>query len=319
MAATADHLAQTGSTLPAPGPVEELTMTTAPTALPGQTLVVFTGTPGDLAPVATLLVTDTPTPSGPCNVVRPGAPLDVTILDGEPMKPQQSFTKTWRVVNAGSCVWTEEYALVWFSGDRFGGMPLQHLHRPVQPGEQIDLSVDMVAPSLPGEYQSNWIFQSPDGQVFGIGPNGTAPIWVRVEVLGDATPTALPVPTNTPEAVQPIVSQGSLNSGESLDLDSGTLTEAGEADVQLIVDMTNIFNLIPLNDARLGAFGTQVPSVGDCAALDLSTDRVNLSELPPDSYLCYQSGLGSVGVIQLQEMDLDTQTFQFSFFHWSLP
>ncbi len=63
------------------------------------------------------------------------------------------------------------------------------LQSEVLPGEVVELSVEMVAPFEPGFYQSNWMLQSPEGELFGLGPNGDAPFWVRIEVVGTFTPT----------------------------------------------------------------------------------------------------------------------------------
>jgi len=37
---------------------------------------------------------------------------DVTVPDGTKMEPGDDFTKTWRLLNAGTCSWTTAYRLV---------------------------------------------------------------------------------------------------------------------------------------------------------------------------------------------------------------
>ena len=56
----------------------------------------------------------------------------------------------------------------------------------------------MVAPQTPGSHQGNWKLSNASGQLFGIGPNGDAPFWVRINVLEPPTATPTPVNTSTP-------------------------------------------------------------------------------------------------------------------------
>jgi len=58
------------------------------------------------------------------------------------------------------------------------------------------LSVQFFAPTAPGSYQSNWMLQDPDGNLFGIGFNADAPFYVKIIVTNDPTPT--PTITLTP-------------------------------------------------------------------------------------------------------------------------
>ena len=42
---------------------------------------------------------------------------DVTIPDGTVLDPDESFTKTWRLKNSGTCSWTPSYAVIFSNGD----------------------------------------------------------------------------------------------------------------------------------------------------------------------------------------------------------
>lgn len=101
----------------------------------------------------------------------------------------QQFTKTWRLVNTGSCKWTRLYKLVFFSQNPMGAFQEQFLSGEVLPGQAIDLSVNFFAPTSPGTYQSNWMLQDQDGNLFGIGFNADGPFYVRIQVTNDPTPT----------------------------------------------------------------------------------------------------------------------------------
>ena len=121
-----------------------------------------------------------------------GVPIDITIPDGTHLRPGESFSKTWRVVNTGSCSWNTGYEFIWFSGAQLSTVTSQGLNYAVSPGESVDISVDMTAPNRASTYQSNWKLQAPDGSTFGLGPQGTSPFWVRIEVIDNRTPTPTP-------------------------------------------------------------------------------------------------------------------------------
>ena len=138
----------------------------------------------------------TPTDDLPCNKAGAGVPFDITIPDDTRMYAGQEFTKTWGLVNRGSCKWTRLYKLVFFSQNPMGAIQEQFLSGEVLPGQAIDLSVQFFAPTAPGSYQSNWMLQDPDGNLFGIGFNADAPFYVKIIVTNDPTPT--PTITLTP-------------------------------------------------------------------------------------------------------------------------
>jgi hypothetical protein len=91
---------------------------------------------------------------------------DVNIPDDTNMSPGQDFMKTWRVKNTGSCPWGEGYELVYadYSND-LDGQP-QPLTEVVQPGQEVEISVQFTAPSEIGEYLSAWQMENPAGVTF---------------------------------------------------------------------------------------------------------------------------------------------------------
>lgn len=118
---------------------------------------------------------------------------DVTIPDGTLMAPGQNFDKTWRIQNSGTCTWTATYKAV-FTGSGTG--PMGGISTPigkqVAPGETIDITVEFVAPTSPGDYVSWWKLQNDSGTFFG------TPFSVAIKVVGaatSATPTELPTAT----------------------------------------------------------------------------------------------------------------------------
>jgi len=71
---------------------------------------------------------------------------DVTIPDGTAIDAGDDFTKTWRLMNAGTCSWTTAYSLVFVSGDRMHAPANIDMPGRVNPGQTVDLSVKMSAP-----------------------------------------------------------------------------------------------------------------------------------------------------------------------------
>jgi hypothetical protein len=109
---------------------------------------------------------------------------DVTIPDNAVVQPGADFAKTWRLQNAGTCSWTPAYALVFVTGDRMHGAASVGLPANVNPGQSIDVSVELSAPASNGEYQGYWRLRNASGAHFGIGPQGDGAFWVKVRVAG---------------------------------------------------------------------------------------------------------------------------------------
>jgi hypothetical protein len=151
------------ATAPTSTPIS--TETATPTSTPTETP---TGTP---TPTPTV----TPTATVPPPVVQQQfAPCysaafieDVTVPDGTEFSADSSFGKTWRLQNTGSCTWTTAYQLVFDGGDHMSGPDSINLTSTVFPGQTIDVSAEMRAPSDSGTYTGNWILQAPDGTNFG--------------------------------------------------------------------------------------------------------------------------------------------------------
>lgn len=123
---------------------------------------------------------------------------DITIEDGTQLKPGEAFTKTWQLMNAGTCTWGSGYTLFFFSGDQMSAPASVSLSRgiDVAPGTLINVSVDLVAPNEPGSYRGDFKFKDASGTVFGINPNAAGSIYVKISVVA-ATPTPTTAPTAT--------------------------------------------------------------------------------------------------------------------------
>jgi Ig-like domain-containing protein len=100
-----------------------------------------------------------------CDVM--GFVEDVNIPDDTTMSPGQDFVKTWKVKNNGSCTWGEGYELVYADyadGDLSG--QFQPITQVVQPGQEVELSVQFTAPDQVGQYLSAWQMANPSGITF---------------------------------------------------------------------------------------------------------------------------------------------------------
>jgi hypothetical protein len=158
-----------------------------PTQTPTPTLTVAPPTDPPTAtlpptPTATSAPTATPIPGNWAGFIK-----DVTVPDGTRMDPDESFTKTWRLKNIGSQRWTKQYELVFISGERMSGKKAIPLLRVVDPGETVDLSVDLVAPLSSGRYKGFWALRDENGSTFGIGPDADDYFWVEIRVVKEIT------------------------------------------------------------------------------------------------------------------------------------
>jgi hypothetical protein len=91
---------------------------------------------------------------------------DVNVPDGTSMSPGQDFLKTWRVKNTGSCPWGAGYKLVYagYADDMSG--QFQPLTEVVQPGQEVEVSVQFTAPDAADQYLSAWQMSNPTGVTF---------------------------------------------------------------------------------------------------------------------------------------------------------
>lgn len=167
--------------------VARLTLVSTP-ASTSQALTLAPPTPLLTPPTLTLIPTYTPGPTAtpqptstavPCDIAR--FVRDVTIPDNTQLKPGEGFVKTWRLRNAGSCTWTTGYALAFAGGEIMGAPAAVALPRNVAPGEEVDVSVTLTAPTRDGTFRGNYLLRNASNVLFGLG-SGNKPFWVQVRV-----------------------------------------------------------------------------------------------------------------------------------------
>jgi hypothetical protein len=131
----------------------------------------------------------TPTPI-PCNWAQ--FISDVTYPDDSELGPSDSFTKTWRLKNIGSCTWTSGYSLIFKTGDPMDAPASQQLTSgTVAPGGTLDVSVNLKTPNVAGTYQGFFKLKSADNEEFGIGADADGAFWVKVKVVVVLPPPAV--------------------------------------------------------------------------------------------------------------------------------
>ena len=100
---------------------------------------------------------------------------DVSIPDGTTLTAGQGFTKTWRVRNLGTCIWGDGYTLAFVRGQAMTELSSIAVPR-TEPGDTVDLSVLMTAPTTPGSYEGFWELRNPRGLAL------TPDLWIKIVV-----------------------------------------------------------------------------------------------------------------------------------------
>lgn len=173
----------------------QMAATATETPVPSPTPVTPTPEPS-LTPTLSATSTTVPLVQQPANsgCDNAGFVSDVTVPDDTSFSPGEAFTKTWRLSNQGTCTWDANYQIVFASGEDMDGPAAQNLTATVGPGQNVDISVDMVAPDTAGTYQGYWRLRNTGGSTFGI--NGNA-FWVKIKVSGSGSATTTASGDNT--------------------------------------------------------------------------------------------------------------------------
>ena len=166
------------------------------TATPTETATATATTTAEASSTPNLAATSASLPTSSCFGMAYVS--DVTIPDNTNMTPGQTFTKTWRVRNNGSCTWEVGFKLNFIGGNAMGASSVA-LTKAVAPGAETEISVPMTAPTASGSARGNWRMSTDTGTYFGDeiyvliivgGSTATAP-------AASATPTSTSTPTET--------------------------------------------------------------------------------------------------------------------------
>jgi uncharacterized protein YkwD len=138
---------------------------------------------------------------------------DVTVPDGTRVARGQTFTKTWRLRNMGTCPWDSTYKLFFIAGERMGApdsIPL-----PVTaPKDDADISAQLTAPAKDGSFTGIFELRDPNGKVIPIGLDKS--IWVKV-IVGEGAPVVptTGAATGTSGGVAPVSTASNCSASEN--------------------------------------------------------------------------------------------------------
>ncbi len=242
---------------------------------------------------------------------------DLTIPDDTVFAPGETFVKSWRLRNTGTCPWIEGYTVVFASGDQMGAPDSQPLPKVVAPGQTVDISVELTAPEETGTYRGRWQIADADGELFGVGGfvEETFYAQIVVEVVGptpepnsavlggvvwedvcfirdDGTPSAGCVETE--EGSGFYVADGSLNFGEgrlsgiTVSLSAGACPEDGIVPASSVIAtaVTGDDGLYRLTDLDEGLY---------CVSID-AFSPANVDLLIPGDWTWPAYGVGRLGI-----------------------
>jgi hypothetical protein len=185
------QVTQTLALMPSATPIPSPTVT--PTPIPTATLAA-SSTPAQPA-------TTSVGPQGTLASQTPGAPIDdlaewvsQSVADGTVFTPGEAFTMTWRLKNVGTSTWTPAYLFRFYSGNAFGAPQEILLGQEVAPGETVDISIPMKAPTTLGDYRSDWVMSNE------LRSNFKQPVFLEITVARPATVTPTPTATATAAA-----------------------------------------------------------------------------------------------------------------------
>lgn len=299
--------------------------------------VAPTQTSGAVTPTITPSPKASSTPAAKaCDQAEAGTPIDVTIPDDTQMSPGQSFTKTWRLRNSGTCTWAKDYSIAVFSGEAMNAPNSVPLPNKFEPGQSMDISVDLIAPTTAGTYQGNWKLRNASGTWFGIGPGGSSPFWVRIKVVGNGTvtpgtvtpATATPVtptePNPYPPATEPVNPGVQVNGSNNLvpndriNLDTNQLNVGGE-DLSYQPNAKGKLVFSVIGNAGIAGFGGKTPSYSECKSLALGSGSPAVANLGQGFYICYRTDQGLYGWLRILGYSPDTGMLSIQINTWALP
>ncbi len=244
----------------------------APTQDSGSTAPTLS--PPTLLPPTSTLPTLTPT-EDLCNKAK--FITDVTVPDETVFPPGESFTKTWRVKNIGTCTWTSDYDLVFVSGNQMSGASPQSMLGSVAPGDTVDISVNLTAPATSGTYTGRWQIRNNKNILF-------AKVYVQIKVKsGDFAVTSV----NNMDAFH-IVGHGIALSAKVTTSKAGKveyywiLREAGQSD---LTTATEELDFASSETKEAATLWTACPHAGNFTAY-LYIDDPNHQEFGSASFSC---------------------------------
>jgi len=150
----------------------------------------------------------------------------VTIPDNTEIVGGETFIKTWRILNTGTCIWASDYTLSHYSDERMnatGSVPLAITY----PGQTLDISVPLTAPNTLGKHRGNFVIKNPAGLIMKI--DSDSRLWLIIDVKTVTAATAAVGATVTPAGTNAGSGIGFANVTCAYTVDQTKLVEARNA------------------------------------------------------------------------------------------
>ncbi|GAP14391.1 CARDB domain-containing protein [Longilinea arvoryzae] len=159
--------------------------TSTPTNTPEPTFTPTVSTP-------TSSVTNTPAATiTATHAAAPDMAEVVGVTASATYTPGQEFKVTWTVKNTGTNTWASNYQVRCFTTAYCFNGSSTAFGREVKPGEQIDLTITLKAPSTTGDHTTLWVLTNASGVNFGRGMS------YSFKVSSSSAATAAPTKTAT--------------------------------------------------------------------------------------------------------------------------
>ena len=104
---------------------------------------------------------------------------DVTYPDNTQVKAGETFTKTWRFKNTGTCPW-QGYTIVFLTGDGFTSPDSAPIPATLA-DETVDISIELTAPETTGEQTAYFVLKNAEGELIPVGSEKS--FWVKIVVI----------------------------------------------------------------------------------------------------------------------------------------
>ena len=142
---------------------QELTLRPSSTPLPTFTSFVL--------PTSTITLTPTRTPTETPEASPTSELYQCQVLylfpNGATFPPGGDFDGKWTLRNSGKEQWSNEFDWVFIGGDRFQvGADSIDLPQYINPGNEVNFVVDMLAPRQPGSYSAKWALRTNNNLYF---------------------------------------------------------------------------------------------------------------------------------------------------------
>jgi len=110
-----------------------------------------------------------------------------SIKDGTMFEENKTFTRVWDLKNVGTCTWPVGTYLRFIGGDIMGADAVQVIvnDKPIPPGGRVRAESLLKVPNLTAgvfqlPVQGSWMLATPDGHLFGLGPDGKGYMWTKI-------------------------------------------------------------------------------------------------------------------------------------------